>query len=213
MIRRSIRSTDLKGGDDMLSEQYNRLWWDVWRTHWHNGYNGATIEHGDLIETKEIPGTWLTHAKLDQHVQGDGTSKYPDNPGGTKGVHGLNPFSHVLGIRTQGLLVQYGADRSGPYNDALPPRGYRGRYYYPRPYKAAPFIFITPYWPGLDPDYFYPFYYTVYQSFWSNFTVQLAPTIAFPPGDQPAYAYFFWMALGVEGTPPKDEKKEYDYLL
>jgi hypothetical protein len=214
-------SAEVTAGAAALAEDYSRLWWDLWFGHKH-GITAEAIDHGDLKElSAELAGTYLTHKKLDLHVQADGTSLDPDTTGGSQGVHGLGGGDHIVGVGTHQLLVQCGADRAGPNPEKYGPRGYRGRYYYARPYKKAPFVFITPYWPGPidESDWLFPFRYGVYQSFWSNFTVQLKETVNFPyekrggGTGQPTYIDFFWIAFGEEGTPPKNEKQEYEWLL
>lgn len=201
-----VMSAEVDDSDDALAEDYNHLWWDLWFGHKH-GHSAADIDHGDLKEeSKELAGTYLTHKKLSLHVQQDGTSTDPDSTGGSEGVHGLGAGEHVVGVRTRQLLVQSGNARANLHG----PRGLRCRIYYPRPYKEQPRLLLCVYATADGPIMCW---HASVDTFWSNFQPQLYPIGRTFQDDFPEWIDFHWIAWGEEGTPPKDEKKEYEDLL
>lgn len=97
-----VFSTAVADQEDTLAAQYNNLRLDMLDPtagHNHDGTStgGRKIDHGDLLDTNAIAGTYLTHAKLNKHVQGTGTSADPDATGGAQGVHSLPAAAYVIG--------------------------------------------------------------------------------------------------------------------
>jgi hypothetical protein len=112
------QSSPVVDDTNINAAQYNKLREDVLEVHCHDQVN--LVEHGFLTEVTgfPIPGTYLTHAILNQHVQGEGMSTEPDNPGGEAGVHGLPFDAFILGTR-QGAGIEFviGRNITNAFND------------------------------------------------------------------------------------------------
>ena len=121
---------------DITADQFNRLREDLFKIHDHSSGYGNAVAHSDLTD-EILPGTFLNHEYLNQHVQGSGTSSAPDNPGGSAGVHGLASTQYVLGIRPHQLLWQYGTGTTNRWDDLYQQRG-RGTF--PVAYAEAPLV-------------------------------------------------------------------------
>lgn len=107
-------STNVADGEDTLATQYNNLRKDVYDVidgHDHGGTStsGKKVAHEDLVDGA-IANTYLTHDKINKHVQGAGTSSDPDSPGGSQGVHGIPSGCHVIGSPVGQYMLQWGQD-------------------------------------------------------------------------------------------------------
>lgn len=86
----SLQSSKVAAGMKVLADHFNRLWEDLTTNHDHSSGKGGTVAHSDLSSV----GT-KTHTEIDTHITG--TGDLTDNPGGTKGVHGLAAGTFVSG--------------------------------------------------------------------------------------------------------------------
>jgi len=144
-----VFSTNVADGEDILAAQYNNLRLDVLDPttgHDHDGTStgGKKVDHGDLLDTNAISGTYITHAKLNKHMQGTGTSADPDATGGAQGVHGLASAVYVQGSCEDQLVTQFGINvvancdgQGGPWYQAL------GYVTFNREYDSAPAVHVT----------------------------------------------------------------------
>jgi len=142
-----VFSTNVADQEDTLAAQYNNLRLDVLDPtagHNHDGTTtgGRKIDHGDLLDTNYIAGTYLTHAKITKHVQGAGTSEDPDDPGGTSGIHGLEENVHCVGSpEGAGISIQYGHGMT----DSFTGGGWGDQYkivYFEHVFSEIPEIFV-----------------------------------------------------------------------
>jgi hypothetical protein len=129
-----IVSSDLPVGytGTIAADQLNRLRDDLLKNHTHASGEGGTVSHGNLTD-EEIDDTYLTHARINQHIQSTGTSSDPDPTGGISGVHGLASGQYVVGHTRRQLVIQIGSgttDRGGEEGDNYEQRG-RGTFSIP----------------------------------------------------------------------------------
>jgi len=110
-------SSDLPGGytGTITADQFNRLRDDLMKHHDHATDRGGPVGHDDLTD-EPIDDTYLTHADLNTHVQGSGTSAAPDSPGGSQGVHGISSSEYLAGITKRQLVCQIGTGTTDRYN-------------------------------------------------------------------------------------------------
>lgn len=98
------KGTRVTRGQISAAHQLNDLIEDI-REHTHGSGEGV-INHGDLSDG--AIGSGLSHAQLNTHIQGSGTSSNPDAIGGNQGVHGLPAGAFVAGCNTKGLVITSG---------------------------------------------------------------------------------------------------------
>jgi len=137
-----LLSSDLPGGytGPLTADQMNRLRDDLFKRHDHSSGKGGTITHSSVTDAA-IPGTYLSHSILNQHVQGTGTSGTPDNPGGDRGVHGLGSSTYVAGMTKGQFVVQHGTGTTDRYNEDTEEQ--RGRGTFGTPYAEPPYVLVT----------------------------------------------------------------------
>jgi len=108
----TLKSSRVAEGQVATAAQYNNLRADLLDStgHDHSTGYGGEVNHGDLGDGVIITptNTYVSHAKLNKHVQGDGASADPDATGGNKGVHGLHADVYVAGSASSQKVVQTG---------------------------------------------------------------------------------------------------------
>jgi hypothetical protein len=97
----AITSSKVAAAAKVLAAQFNALWDDLMTNHNHSSGQGGTVSHTSLSNV----GT-KTHTQIDTHIEGGGS--WTDNPGGSKGVHGLDSDIYVVGSYGSQLIVDKG---------------------------------------------------------------------------------------------------------
>lgn len=98
-------ASDVVAGYPITADQMERLFLDIWKNHQHESGDGGTIDHGDVADDK------AEHATMDTHIKVGGS--FADNPGGSKGVHGLASTEAILGITGNQMVIRWGTGITG----------------------------------------------------------------------------------------------------
>ena len=92
----SLLSTKVAAATDILHTTINAIIDDIRNRHDHKDGRGYPIDHADLLESAAMDSVDHTHANIQTHMMGAGSS-FVDSPGGDEGVHGLISGQHVVG--------------------------------------------------------------------------------------------------------------------
>ena len=140
----TIDSTLLADGQVADITQYNNLRHDILNGHNHSAGFGAQVSHGDLGDGI-ISGTYLSHGRINQHIQGSGTESEPDDPGGSLGVHGLHSSVYVMGSYPTQMTMQKGSGTTDNVTQ-IGSTDFYDRYEditFPTPFDSAPVVMVT----------------------------------------------------------------------
>lgn len=101
--------------EDVQSAHINALIEDIRTNHDHADGKGATVDHADLVDTGPMYALNHDHGDIETHMNGS-TGSFSDNPGGDRGVHGLEGTgAYVAGSLGDQLVIQCGTCTLGSY--------------------------------------------------------------------------------------------------
>jgi hypothetical protein len=109
----ALVSSKVAAGMTILADHFNKLWADLTANHDHSSGQGGTIDHADLNDTGDMSGFNHNHTDLETHLSGGGVGDEIDNPGGSRGVHGLAASAYVAGNLGSGQLVFFVGKTAG----------------------------------------------------------------------------------------------------
>jgi hypothetical protein len=177
-----LLSSDVSNATPITADSLERLWVDIWEHHQHSSDEGGTgvVDHANVIDDDGV------HTMLDTHALIGGS--FVDNPGGSKGVHGLGTDGAVIGTTEGQYLIQWGTTaQTDNYDDDRLEN--RGKAVFPVPFSEPPVVcFAAP----IENTYDVTSMVTVYKTTRNSMSVKFKTTWMTDERN----VLFCWIAIG-----------------